>query len=74
MSHWNYRVIKSKHNDEEWYSVREVYYDDDRKIRGYTDEISPGGTTIDELREVLKMMRSCLVCPVLDEDELKVGN
>ncbi len=71
MSHWNYRVVKERYNDEDWYTIREVYYDDDGKIRGYTDEIAPGGETVEVLRATLKLMRSCTDKPILDEDELK---
>jgi hypothetical protein len=57
---WNYRVVKS-----------EVYYEDG-KVDGWTeDAIAPGGETVDELREELQRMISCLDKPVLDEAELE---
>lgn len=38
MSHWNYRVVKHKDNEEEVFSIFEVYYNDDGSVYAYTEE------------------------------------
>ena len=69
---WNYRIMKSNDDDEDWdwYTIREVFYDVDGNITGYTQEIAPGGDTAEGLLEVLGLMRNALDKPVLDELEL----
>jgi hypothetical protein len=38
MSHWNHRVVKQVIDGTDWYSVREVFYNDDGTIYAYTEE------------------------------------
>ena len=67
---WNYRVIKSypATAENEWYSIHEVYYDDEGKITAWTeDAIAPESDTLEGLRDILGLMRSCLFKPVLHE-------
>ena len=33
---WNYRIMKHKEEDEEWYDLREIYYDKSGRANGYT--------------------------------------
>ena len=71
---WNYRVMKSypANKEDAWYSIREVYYDNNGKVDGYTeDAIAPDGGSIDELREVLHRMILALDKTVLDENGLE---
>jgi len=67
---WNHRVMRKKFPDGRyWFSIREVYYDEDGKVDGWTvDDIAPGGETVKELRAELKRMLACLNKPVLDAD------
>ena len=71
---WNYRVMKSypATKSDAWYSIREVYYDKDGKVDGWTeDEIAPESDTVEGLLEILGLMRNCLDKPILDEAELE---
>jgi len=73
MGHWNYRVVKSKKwYGEIWYEVREVYYDDEGNVNGYTEEPGrPVATGLQELREVLEWMIKSLDKPVLVDGEVE---
>ena len=68
---WNHRAMRTVHdNGEVAYSIREVFYDDDGTIEGWTAEaMDPHGETLDELRADLVRMLACLGKPVLDEGE-----
>jgi len=71
---WNYRVMRSYFEDmpDAWYSIREVYYDNHGEVDGWTvDEAAPVGDTVEELLEILGLMRNCLDKPILDEAELE---
>ena len=68
---WNHRAMRTVHdNGEVAYSIREVFYDDDGTIEGWTAEpMDPHGETLDELRADLVRMLACLGKPVMDEAE-----
>ncbi len=63
---WRYRVFRSDLEGEVSYSIHEVYTMDDG-ISWTTDEMSPRGETLEELRDDLKRMRRALSEPVLIE-------
>ena len=65
--HWNHRVVNRSTEDETWYTIEEVYYDDDDTIRGHTDGLRVGGESIEELRETLERMLRCLEQPIIKE-------
>lgn len=70
--HWNHRVMRQHFDgtDEVTYGIREVFYNDDGSIDGWTAEpIDPHGETVEELRADLERMLACLDRPVLDEVE-----
>jgi len=72
---WGHRVIKwtSTHGDE-YFEIREVYYDRNGKIDGWTAEgIIPYGENLDELRETLEWMLKALEKPVLIESKNERG-
>lgn len=73
MSYWNHRVLQSKDgHGEEYYTIREVHYNDDGTIYAYSKDPRPAyGDTIEELRETLQWMLDCLDKPVLIEGEVK---
>jgi len=57
MMTWNYRIIH--HNeDESYYGLHEVYYDENGAIDGWTEDALIVGDTKDEILETLAMMKS----------------
>lgn len=73
MFRWNYRVIKDFLSDgKDWYSVHEVFYEDD-SIYTYTeDSISVEGNSIDEIRELCTLILKCLDKPILIDGEIEL--
>ncbi len=67
MSHWNYRVMRRTYENEVSYSIHEVYYNDDGKATGWTqDESGPFGESIEELIRDFESIRKATLLPVLD--------
>ena len=73
MSHWNHRVVKEKLEDgTEWFSVREVFYNDDGSIYAYTeDPIDISGESVDGMRQSVTRILDCLNKDVLIDGEVK---
>ena len=73
MGHWNHRVIQETlKNGDNWFSVREVYYNDDGSIYAYTEEASKAdGETIEGVKEYLKWCLNALDKPILIDGEVK---
>lgn len=73
---WNHRVVKEKIDavdgeKEDWYSIREVFYNDDGSIFGYTSEpITISGHGIDELRQTCLWILACLNKDTLIDGEV----
>lgn len=67
---WNYRVVRFKTEDEteEYYEIKEVFYDAAGKPVGYSDATC-GADTYDGLFKVMGMMQSAHAKPTLDEAE-----
>jgi hypothetical protein len=68
---WNYRVVRDLHKvgDEERpsYTIREVYYDDEGNIMGWTEgPCHPSGDTWVELGDDHAMMGRAFGLPVVD--------
>ena len=58
---WNHRVVRFKHEGEDWYAVCEVYYNEDGSIYAHTqDGVRVTGDNVEELRETLERMLRCL--------------
>jgi len=56
MSHWNYRVTEQQVGDETEYAIREVHYDDDDNVKGWTEEpITFTGDSPEEVAEALRL-------------------
>ena len=76
MSYWNYRVIRclEDYNQEEYFAIAEVYYDDEQKIVSYTDPLNthPMGETAAELGGDLIQMLQAFAMPVIDYGDLPV--
>tara|TARA_Y100000034_G_scaffold129936_1_gene187309 strand:+ start:403 stop:645 length:243 start_codon:yes stop_codon:yes gene_type:complete len=68
---WDFRVIRKDLPTEDgvqgWYSVQEVYYDDDGQPTAQTTDLEVTGKSVDALRLMLKKMLNCLDNPILEE-------
>ena len=67
-----YRKIRkeSENGSDEWYSVQEVYYDDDGPPMAQSIDLLVEGDSISEMRKRLEGMIKCLEEPVLDEQDI----
>lgn len=69
---WNYRIVRFKHpefEEDDYYEIKEVFYDTVGKPVGYSD--APlGADTYDGLFKVAGMMQSAHAKPVLDESDM----
>ena len=66
MSYWNYRVLATKHDNEVYFQVHEVYYTDDNIPSSYTsDPITIGGDGIKEMKWQINRIKECLKKPIL---------
>ena len=66
MSTWNYRVLAREYNGEPYYSIHEVYYDEDGNPNGYVDQVaSVNGEDISSIRWSLNKMKEALNKTVL---------
>lgn len=69
--HWNHRVFKVKDGDDDYFQIREVYYEADGSIYACSsDSVGVCGESIEGLRETLNWMLRCLDKPVLTEDNI----
>ena len=67
---WNYRVIQRKYKDEAIFAIYEVYYDNNGKPNGITEQpFYPHGYSLQELKEDLKKYVSALDKSVLQWDD-----
>ena len=72
MTHWNHRVVKEKLGDEDWYSVREVFYNDDGSIYAYTDDpVDIVGNSVEDLRKYTQWVLNCLDKDILIDGEVE---
>ena len=66
---WNYRMTRRTVGNDQFYEVREIYYDRAGNPTSWTvDAMSPFGETKKELVLSLLSMARCLTHPVLDLD------
>lgn len=68
---WNYRVVRFKNNEdiEEYYEIKEVFYDKQGNILGYTDS-SVLSETFEGILDVLDLMCSATAKAVINEADL----
>lgn len=72
MAGWNYRVMRhvenGSANQEVYYAIHEVHYDEDGSVKGWTTEPSGGpfGGTLSEMVRDLAWIMTALVKPVLE--------
>ena len=69
---WDYRVVRKESEDgsDEWYSIQEIYYDDDGQPMAQTIDLIIEGDTITGMKTQLERMINCLGQPVLDESDI----
>ena len=69
---WDYRVVRKESEDgsDEWYSVQEVYYDEDGTPMALTMDLMVEQDTITGMRTQLESMLKALDEPVLDESDI----
>ena len=70
---WDYRVVRRELEDGEagdWYSVQEIYYDEDGTPMAQTMDLMVEQDTITGMRNQLEKMINCLDQPVLDESDI----
>lgn len=67
---WNYRVVRFKGENEEdtYYELKEVFYNRDGTLMGYSDATVSGESFADIIK-VLDMMKEDAHKSVLDESE-----
>lgn len=68
---WNYRIMRhsgaAAANDEPFYAVHEVHYDQDNRVNGWTEEpVGCSGETVAELSRDIAWYLTALIKPVLD--------
>jgi hypothetical protein len=72
MGHWNYRIMKRKNEEGEFdYGIHEVYYDENGKVKGWTERSM---TTTCDSEENLKfdlerMIKAFEKETLIDEEE-----
>ena len=66
---WNYRVWKDVFDGEDFFSIKETYYNDAGEITACTtDAVNPSGGTFLELDEDLQHFLGAMCKPVLVTD------
>ena len=69
---WKYRVIQRKYKDEVIFAIYEVYYDNNGKPNGMTEQPSyPHGYSLQELKKYLKKYILALDEPILQWDDFE---
>lgn len=70
---WNYRLYKQTYAkgteiEEVSFTIRETYYDENGKINGYTEPVSPQSESVEGMKWVLEKMQLALNKDVIDLD------
>ena len=64
---WRYCITRTTTPDGYWYEVREVYYNAEGEVEGWTvDEVAPCGDSVNDVRSDLERMTEALHRPILD--------
>lgn len=64
---WTYRVFCDK---EEHYSIREVFYERDHTIIGYSNPVAVVGASVEELMQLVQWFKEAFDLPVLALEEI----
>lgn len=63
---WNHRVLAHKYQEEIYFEIHEVYYDENGIPNGYKEKpVTIGGENIKGMRWALNKMKECLKKPIL---------
>ena len=63
---WNYRVLAHKYEEEIYFEIHEVYYDENGIPNGYKEKpVTISGENIKGMRWALNKMKECLKKPIL---------
>ena len=66
-SYWNYRVIYTKHGNDNIFQIHEVYYNADDSIHAWSkNAIAPMGESLKELKGDIKHFLEAFEKPVLE--------
>ena len=70
---WNNRIIKHEKGGTTWYSVHEVFYNEDGSIYAYTDDAITiiGETEEETIEQVEQILRDIKDTPVLVASEIE---
>jgi len=70
--YWNNRVVEvDNENDEKYYEICEVHYDENDKPTGYCSLICVGSDTLEGLKAVYERLGEALTQPILNEKDFK---
>ena len=68
---WEYRVVRRiTENDSDWYSVEEIYFDDDGSPMALTIDLQVEGENIEEMKAQLDAMKKAFDKPTLNESDI----
>lgn len=67
MGHWNHRIVNRSNEYGPFFTIEEVYYDDDGSVRGHTENLCVGGESLEELKQTLEWMLKCLNDPIIEK-------
>lgn len=71
---WDYRVVKTISNGEEYYSIHEAYYNEEDQASSITeDPVEAFGNSLEELKLDLERMLEALNKPVLIGKDFEPG-
>lgn len=63
---WNYRILAHEHNEDVYFIIHEVYYDENGIPNGYTENgVYVNGENIEDMRWSIEKMNECLEKPIL---------
>ena len=69
---WDYRVVRQTKDGDEWLSIQEVYYDDEKPM-AHTTDLEITGDNIADIRKQLQSMLWCLDKDIVPEIESEVA-
>lgn len=63
---WNHRILAHKDDDDWFFQIHEVYYDDNGNPNSYTSNgVSVGGKSLEDINWALDKMKECVSKPIL---------
>ena len=70
--HWNYRLVNtpSENGGEDWFELKEVYYNEDNSLMGYADPCL-GTETIAGIPDLAGYFAAAFAAPPLHENDFK---